>query len=496
MIITLILAQRLVTAQESVALQSYHAHYTMSYEQIDITSDETMGLLGIGMHFDLGNYWFGGVDLYGAVDGERGGFFTVGAEGGVRYDLSDTLQLKSALFIGAGGGGAAPQGGGLMIRPYAEIGYHTPDYTVGAGISYINFPNGDIESTQAMLSLEIPTEGSYLSGHHFDANLSILSKEPQTRTKTLEVSFYTEHYVPDSDSLNIDGTTPTAPFSLAGIKFDKTLTPHLYSYFQAAGAGDGDSDGYMEIFGGLGYRYQLGLLPLTLGIEAAVGASGGGKVDTGGGLVYRTQAILNTSVTKHLTLGAFGGIIRSVDGSFSADSYGFTLGYKSTLFDTLSSTDSDQAHPSAWRFRMLNKSYLDGEEMFKDEDKGVDRVDLLGFAVDWYFDPHFYLTGQSYWAYKGEAGGYAEGIFGLGYQSSTYNGFSLYGEALAGVGGGGGIDIGGGLWGSVGGGVNYTLNDTWELTLGAAYMRNKADSFSTTAVTFGVSYNFSLLEKQ
>jgi len=490
----LLFASLLLCAEEPLPIQSYRAHYSMSYEQAELPGEEQMGLIGLGMLFDIGQYSYGGIRLYGAVDGERGGFFTVGAEGGLRYSLNDILQFQSGLFIGAGGGGAAPQGGGLMLRPYAALLYHTPRWDIGIGISHINFPNGEIESTQATLTLETSTEGIYLKGAH-TVPQTLLPKDTATHGRDLTISFLTEHYSPRSGSLNTDGSTPTAPYSLAGIKFGKRLGEHLYSYLQAAGAGSGDSDGYMEVFGGVGLRYQLGTLPFYIGAEAAIGAGGGGRVDTGGGLLYRAQGTLQATVGKHLTLTGFGGTVEAIDGSFSADSYGITLGYQKTLFDALAKEDLSEAHPSAWRIRMLNKSYLDGEELFKIP-KGVDRVDLLGFAIDWYLGEHLYLSGQSYWAYRGKAGGYAEGIFGIGYRSSSYHGFSAYTELLAGVGGGGGVNIDGGLFGSVGIGISYAIDESWELGLEADYLRNSSGTLTSAALKAHLGYRFSLLERQ
>ena len=494
-LIVLCILQVFLMASEEIAVEHYQAHYSSTYEQITLPANEKMGLLGLGMLFDVSDYGYGGVRLYGAVDGKRGGFFTVGAEGGLKFDLGDRLRLQSGLFVGAGGGGSAPQGGGLMLRPYAQLSYHTPDWSLGLGVSHINFPNGDLQSTQTYLSLELPTQGSFLNGQHFDPASTLHTTAAQSSLETLSISFFAEHYTPDAGSLNTDSSTPTKPYSLAGIKFDKQLGAHLYSYFQAAGAGGGESDGYMEVFGGLGTAYRLGDLPLSLGAEVAIGAGGGGRVDTGGGLLYRAQGTVEAEIAKHLTLSGFGGVIKAVDGTFSASTYGMTLEYQTSLFDTVSQRDTDKVSPSNWQFRMLNKSYLDGESLFKIP-KGVDRVDLLGFAIDWYLSEHLYVTGQTYWAYKGKAGGYAEGIFGLGYQSGRYHGLSFYGELLGGVGGGGGVNIDGGLFGSVGAGLRYAPDEHWEFFLEADYLRNRSAGFSTTAVKVGLGYRFSLLETQ
>ena len=493
-ITTLLLLDTLLIANQTIAPKQYKANYKISYEKLDITENEEMGLVGLSMLFDLNEYWYAGVGLYGAVDGERGGFFTVGADGGVKLELSENIQLQSGLFVGAGGGGAAPQGGGLMLRPYIEANYHVDTFSVGVGVSHINFPNGNIESTQLYVNAAFPTIGGYLSGHHFTEDTTIHTETQAWDTNDIEVSFLAEHYIPSSGSLNTDGKTHTQPYSLAGIKFDIPLNENLYSFFQAAGAGGGDSDGYMGVFGGLGYRYRIGTLPLYLGAEGAIGAGGGGDVDTGGGLAYKANVSLKAELSEHITLGASGGIIEAVDGSFSATTYSATIGYQTTLANEIPETETSMVQPLPWSIRILQKSYLDGKNLFQDSSKD-DRVDLLGFALDYYMSEHFYITGQTYWAYKGDAGGYAEGIFGLGYQSDSYYGFSLYGEALAGVGGGGGISIGGGLFGSVGAGVRYDFGNDLEGFIGAAYERSKDGVFSTAVISFGMSYKCSLLEK-
>jgi hypothetical protein len=157
--------------------------------------------------------------------------------------------------------------------------------------------------------------------------------------------------------------------------------------------------------------------------------------------------------------------------------------------------DSDERFKlSPWRFRLLHKSYRPFNNMFKSFRNGQrNRVDLLGFSLDRFVTKHLYLGGMSYWAYKGKAGGYAEGIFALGYQSDRYHGLRVYAEVQGGVGGGGGLNMGGGFFGSAGGGVLYDIDEALQLHLGAAYIRSKSGTFRTTSVQFGLNYNFSLL---
>ncbi len=492
-----IVTSALVAANSTVMPERYTLDYRMTYERLDIAPDEKMGLIGLSALFEIDRYIYGGFGIYGAVDGERGGFFTVGVDGGLRFEISNNLSIQSGIFVGAGGGGAAPQGGGLMLRPYLQANYELSDYSIGAGISHINFPNGEIESTQGYISLSMATEGIYLKGHQFDILSNTTQKAATHDIDKVEISFLTQHYKPRSGSLNTDGTTPTKPYTLAGVKFAKFLDTNLYGFGQAAGAGGGDSDGYMEIFGGIGYRYQVADTPLYVGIEAAVGAAGGGRVDTGGGLIGRAQVTAGADITDRLSIDGFGGIISSADGTFSATTYGATLNYSMDIISKADESRVINAKPTPYSLRILNKSYLDTDTIFKGgTSRGVDRVDLLGFAIDWYLNDNLYITGQTYWAYKGKAGGYAEGVFGIGYHTDSYHGVSLYAEALAGVGGGGGIDIGGGLWGSLGGGATYSLNDSWEISLGGYYTRGIDGSFDTKTLILSTTYNFSMLESE
>jgi len=477
---------------KNIKVDNYDADYKVTYETIQLTPNEKMGLVGVSTLFDMNDNWYGGATLYGAVEGERGGFFTVGLDGGFKTELFSNLSLKSGMFLGAGGGGAAPQGGGLMFRPYVETTYLTQSgLSLGLGVSHLKFPNGEIESDQVYLLASVPTTGNFLKGHHFSTLFD--DELLNTLNNKVKVSFLVEHYVPSALSTNTDGVSKTQNYDLAGVELDLFQNENLFNFIQLAGAGRGDSAGYMEVFGGVGYQYHVGKLPLYLVAQAGLGAAGGGKVDTGGGVAYRADAGLNVTLSKHLSLEGRTGVIAPFKGDFQAQTYTARLAYSQALDNSiLESVNLKKIKPIALTLRLLNKSYLNSDKIFKSSDKN-ERLDLLGFALDSYLDNNFYLTGQTFWAYDGESGGYAEGVVGGGYKSDTIAKFSLYTEVLAGVGGGGGVNIGGGLFGSLGGGVTYSFRNNLDVFLGGAYVKGRETSFSSTDLTFGLSYAFSLL---
>lgn len=130
-------------------------HYEIKFENIAISSTENMGLFGASYFVDFKDYYIGPT-VYGALTGKRGGFFVGGFELGKILDISEKSNIDTSFYIGGGGGGSAPQGGGLMLRTQASLNYDFSFLKAGVGVSYVSFPNGDIDSSQVFLKAEIP----------------------------------------------------------------------------------------------------------------------------------------------------------------------------------------------------------------------------------------------------------------------------------------------------------------------------------------------------
>ncbi|NIQ94864.1 MAG: hypothetical protein GWO11_03910 [Desulfuromonadales bacterium] len=96
---------------------------------------------------------------------------------------------------------------------------------------------------------------------------------------------------------------------------------------------------------------------------------------------------------------------------------------------------------------------------------------LISLQLRRYFDKtNFYFVGQAAGAYEGDAGGYASGLVGPGYQWNLSPGsvFAFRSEILLGAGGGGGLDVGGGMVVQPAVGLSYcpTSSVSAGLTLG------------------------------
>ena len=128
-----------------------------SFEEIDMPdAGEQMGLYSIGAYNQLNTWFYGGITIYGAPVGRQGGFFAGGYTLGVERLLFDNLIFDAGGYVGAGGGGSAAQGVGLMIRPHVGLKYDFGWSKLGLNYTYVDFSNVNISCDAIGLSLDIP----------------------------------------------------------------------------------------------------------------------------------------------------------------------------------------------------------------------------------------------------------------------------------------------------------------------------------------------------
>ena len=114
------------------------------------------------------------------------------------------------------------------------------------------------------------------------------------------------------------------------------------------------------------------------------------------------------------------------------------------------------------------------------------------------FSEHFHITGQAAFTYEGEAGGYADGMVGLGYYAPKvlYEKIEFNLEFLVGVSGGARIDTGAGIAIKPKFGMNYILNQKFHLTSSIGKIIAPFGNLNSTLLSFGMTYNFAKLRIQ
>ncbi len=465
-----------------------------SFEEIDMPdAGEQMGLYGIGAYERFNPWLYGGITAYGAATGRRGGFFTGGYTLGMESKLTDKWNIDVGSYVGAGGGGAAPDGGGLHIRPHIGIKYAFNWGLLGLNYTYVNFPNGDISSDAFALSMDFPfsslinnsEDNGMTTTDYFGADWSNLSRHRSHLAAKVRA------YSPTSGSKTTSGGSLNNSLGLVGVEYSYFLDNNWFTIFETAGAVSGGVGGYAELLAGMGYRLpltkddRLALLP-----SLTIGGAGGGAVETGGGFVTRANLGLEYRLSPDLSLIMDGGYLTAPDGNFDTSYLGFNLAYVMENFAQdqkgapLEGRDLIQI--TRWRFRPTHQWYFDAKRR-----GGSSRdMQLLGGKIDWMLGDWWYLTGQGLSAYGGEAGGYSEGHWGVGILGPSWKNLQLYGEFLIGAGGGGGVDSGSALLFKPSFGLEYNINKDFSLQTGIGKVISREGNLDANTLDVSLVWRF------
>lgn len=448
-------ATTLADALPFSVVQSRPAQLRLSHEIVSLSTGEDMGLSGVGYLVNTTPATYLGLSTYGATSGGRGGFFTGGATAGTGARWGRTT-LDAGLFVGGGGGGAAPQGGGLMLRPHVSLGYDLGGYQWGLGASWVKFPNGAIDSKQAFVSLGIPFEVLYADPSHAWANLE---SHTGWNEQSTQIKATAGRYRANSGALTTAGQRQ-ADFDTIGFAYERKLGKGgWFAELETAGARAGNSDGYAEVLAGGGWGLTIPATQTRLKLSLTLGAAGGGAVDTQGGGIARAKLGVHQPLGNRAGMGLSLGKLTSA-GRFGADYIGVDLSYRLGEI-TRGQSASRSLYLQPWDIALSHQHYAKAQRK-----TGANRdLDLLGIKIARPLSVPFYLTGQAYGAYAGDAGGYAVGLLGLGAEWPLGARWRMNLEGLAGAGGGGGVASGGGALWQAQAGVSYQLTRSSHLQI-------------------------------
>ena len=460
---------RVISADEF--LSSMDGKLRLSHESLAISRQEQMGLVGMSTLLELGDHGYSGLSAFGAISGQRGGFFTGGFSSGLTIPVYHQLSIDTGLFIGGGGGGAAPQGGGLMFRAHAGVEYTMNNWHWGLQWSRIQFPNGAIDSTQLAATLSRSVTFNLSSGwasDHTDRQQPLVESNSHPHRR---LALTQSHYFPTHNVRDTTGTLTGEPIRLLGftIDFIQPMQAGLHPIYslQTAGALSGESDGYAEVLWAFGYRYRWDET-FSGQTTLALGAGGGGRVASGGGLLSRLASSFTYSANKVFQYSLVLGYVEAPQGDFRAEMAGFEIAYAYGIPGDPGSYSYTLVRHQHWRVSAVQQTYISVQRK-SNMNQAEDRVELVGNKIDWMLSEHFYISGSAMAAYSGSAGGYATGQFGVGWQRSVTSQLAGNVELLAGAGGGGGIAVSGGALLQAQAGLEWLLDKKRHFSLMASY---------------------------
>jgi hypothetical protein len=467
-----------------------------TFESLNLPGGESMGMLGGELLVNVNEHLRVGAGTYGAIEGERGGFITLGVVSELQQRISDAWVSHAGLFVGAGGGHGsnALTGGGLMLRGDLGVAYETKGYgNIGLGISHVRFPTGNISSTQPYIQYEYPfyslLGSGWLNAPPKDSSLRI---DPVQDYRN-EFSLVGRHYEFGANAKRSDGGVQNSSMQLVGVEWLTYLNNHWFVKIETEGAMGGDNNGYMQILLGGGLR-----LPITrstsIKLHAAAGPAGGGGADVGGGLLLDAGLGLQQNISKNLALELSAGGVMAPSHTFEALNVALKLNYQFGLPDVGSSPVSwyglQEFDTTPLRVRLTNQTYFKADDRWRNGDINQE-VSNLGVQMDYFLTPNWFITGQGLAAYAGDAGAYMVGEVGLGSVWNVTPNWFIEGEALFGAAGGGGLAVGSGLVAQGNASVGYRLNKALSIIATAGRIEALQGDFKANLVGVSLAYQFS-----
>lgn len=490
------------TSEPPAELSPTPTAWRLTYETLKLPGREKMGMVAGNLLFDVSDKVRLGFATYGAMRGNQGGFITLGVAGEVQQQLSPSWLSHAGLFVGAGGGhgGGKLVGGGLMLRGDVGLTYETAGYgNFGFGVSHVQFPSGVISSTQPYLQYEylfhsLPGPGWTATSFN-DSSAGMEAVQPRAN----EFAVVTRSYKIPSSAVRDNGQPQHSSMQLLGAEWLSYLDERWFFKLESEGAMGGQSNGYMQILAGGGYRLPLSR-STALKLYAAAGPAGGGGVDTGGGLLLDAGVSLQQNLTKRTALELSVGEVRAPSRSFGARSLALKLNYQFGLPGVSSEAVSWSAlrgyDAKQLRVRLANQTYFKAAPQWRNQ--FIDQsVSNLGMQLDYFMSPHWFVTGQALAAYAGTAGSYMTGQVGVGTQWPVSERWFVEGEALLGAAGGGGLAVGAGLVGQANASLGYRLSKSLSVMATAGRINALQGDFKANVAGLALAYQFTgFVEKE
>ena len=496
----------------------------LSTERVTVAPSTRMGMTGLHYLRPVTPQLYGGVSVFAATQGDRGGFFGWGLSGGYRL-REGPWQAEAGLFVGGAGGSPGWVGGGLMLRPHASVSGQWGRLTAGLGVSQVWFPNGQVRSTQPYATLGWTDDvlfGPAGGGESFRAADGAANRATTGATRGAATAalwssdWAATHALPTETAAAVgryslttsarrDGSGSAPPLQYGGLVLRRALPLQLgvaqpYWMLGVAGGLTAAYAGYAELLGGVGL--QAGLpwgLPLSGRVEAALGSGGAGTaLDTGGGLLRKLSAGLTWQVLPQLGLTASVGRVSS-SGPFKAQEARLELAWRG--WDIVPGEASGLL-PAPGTVAWAPWSFSAGEawyaRMRRDDRSGGEQpsLGLAALKLERELGPHWRVLGQAGIATHGGAGGYATGQLGLGWLTARRadTGWRLGAEASVGAAGGGAVQVGGGLIGQAQLQARYSLTPQWSVQADAGWLRSRHGALSSPLLGLSAVVSFSRLQ--
>lgn len=469
-------------------LPVFETRWTAESWRMPAQGERPMGMLGLQVNRRWESGAYAGLGGWGALTGERGGFITMGLDGGWRIPIAEHLGLDMGLWVGGGGAGRASVGGGLMLRGHSGLSWETSHGTYNLEYARVRFPNGAIDTQEVAFTAAFPFHMPAWNAQRAET----LSPPNLLHFRELSVMLTAQRYSPTESVRALSGQLDRDQLDLGGIELRLALGKHAFVVLDSAAAARGKADGYMDVFMGLGYSANLTSSGGLRGVvKLAAGPAGGGNLDVGGGTAIKGTVGFDVIVGQDGLLSVSGGFVTTPSASFKARVLQIEAGRRFTF-----GAPSGPAPPSDWRWSWTGWAFRPSFLRMAAAQRrgGIEPlpIDLVGLHFSHDLSAGFETVGQGNFATAGKAGGFAQGLVGLAWRSPALLGAGprLRIQGLIGASGGGGVDTSGGLVTQPSAGLEQDLGGGWSLQALGGRSRAPNGKLNTTFVEGGLAWRF------
>lgn len=471
----------------------------MPVNQVSYPLKPTMGMMGLHYLVGLNDWLYAGIGMKAAATGDQGGLFTLGVDLGVNKRIYKNLYFDANVHFGGGGGFRSLVNGGAILQPNIGLQYKTKHVSFGAQYSHVNFIDGIMKSDAISFFIEIPSVLRFADykearKEFITANLSTDSfwKKPATKN-VQQVRF--DFFYPIGGSRE-DAAANNAVLRrtlyVIGFEYQKYLNSNFFLYVHTDTVYKGLIAGFMDLYFGSGYNF-IDTKYINFFAKAGIGAAGG-RIAQEGGITMYPSVGFDIKFTKNIGLSMHGGYLKALNGGFEAYSAGFGIKYFGLSGGSKKPSTNEEikkVETRGFRIGVENQSF------FRVKRFGANTVDLQLIALKPYYDisDNFYLMGEASFAYLGNSGGYAHGVFGVGLKSNRFLNDRISGvaEFSFGAAGGGRVDTGEGLVVRPTIGLNYHSSDALTFNVSVGQLLSLDGGVSSNNINIGFSYGLSFL---
>lgn len=461
------------------------------------------GILGLNYNIPLNSWLYTGAGFHAASIGDQGGLFTLGVNLGINFPIYKNLYFDSNVHFGGGGGFRSLVNGGAILYTNTGLQYKFNKFSFGVQYGYLDFITGIQGDSNVSFFVEIPTTiraGSYknaqkeytISNDYSDAFWK-KSAVKSVQQVTFDF-FFPMGSTRDDGQGNFNNTQPIdQTLYIIGFEYQRYLDHNTFLYAHLDTMYKGLRAGFMDLFFGIGQNF-LETEYINFFAKFGIGAAGG-RIFPENGLTMYPNAGFDVRFSEHFGLSVHGGYHRALGATFEALTAGASLKYYSLsggTKDPISEELGKTIKTQGVQIGVQNQTYFDVAIL--DRPKNAD-LQQIALKINYNISPRFYVAGEASFAYEGGAGGYAHGIFGLGIRSNRFlkKKISLFAEAAGGVAGGGGVDSGEGILIRPTAGINFHMNDDFNLNVSAGQMWSPYGNVNSTNLNVGITYSLSVL---